>query len=141
MALHAISLLTQRRLIDDIERRHAKLIVLPPPCPLGTQPIDFDHADELIARSLADARKFLDKGGEDGSPGAPHAVVLLLAALIGAYCLNVTTGLPWLADAPEPVEGVGIATKLVEALGLVFALQLIPTRGGRGSLTHKEARP
>ena len=70
MALHAISLLTQRRLIDDIQRhrRHAKLIVLPPPCPLGTQPIDFDHADELIARSLAGARKFLDTGGEDRPP-------------------------------------------------------------------------
>ena len=70
MALHAISLLTQRRLIDDVERHRgkAKLIVLPPPCPLGTQPIDFDHADDLIARSLADARRFLDQGGEDRSP-------------------------------------------------------------------------
>jgi hypothetical protein len=37
MALHAISLLTQRRLIDDIERhrRQAKLIVLPPPARSG----------------------------------------------------------------------------------------------------------
>jgi len=70
MALHAISLLTQRRLIDDIarHRRHAKLIVLPPPCPLGIQPIDFDHADDLIARSLAGARTFLDGGGEDRPP-------------------------------------------------------------------------
>jgi NTE family protein len=70
MALHAISLLTQRRLIDDIERHRdsAKLIVLPPPCPLGTQPIDFDHADELIARSLADARTFFRTGGEDRPP-------------------------------------------------------------------------
>ncbi|MDQ3881228.1 MAG: hypothetical protein M3295_09185 [Chloroflexota bacterium] len=33
MALHAISLLTRRRLIDDIERHRddAQLIVLPPP--------------------------------------------------------------------------------------------------------------
>jgi hypothetical protein len=76
-----------------------------------------------------------------GSSGASHAVVLLLAALIGAYWLKVTTGLPWLADTPEPVDAVGITTKLVEALGLVFALQLNQTRGGRGSLTHEEARP
>src|SRR5918997_6949317 len=43
MALHAISLLTHRRLIDDIERhrREAQLVVLPPPCPLRIQPIDF----------------------------------------------------------------------------------------------------
>ena len=54
MALHAISLLTHRRLIDDIERHRdeAHLIVLPPPCPLGIQPIDFAHADELIGRAL-----------------------------------------------------------------------------------------
>jgi NTE family protein len=66
VALHAISLLTQRRLIDDIERhrRGARLIVLPPPCPQSIQPIDFGHADELIARALHDAREFLDGGGQ-----------------------------------------------------------------------------
>jgi hypothetical protein len=36
---------------------------------------------------------------------------------------------------------VGLATKAVEALGLVCSIQLNPTMGGRGSLTHKEARP
>ena len=67
MGLHAISILTQRRLIDDIERHRdaAELIVLPPPCPLRIEPIDFDHADELVARSLAGARRFLDEGGEE----------------------------------------------------------------------------
>jgi NTE family protein len=67
MALHAISLLTHRRLIDDIERhRHdAHLIVLPPPCPLSVQPIDFSHSEQLISRSLKDAREFLDQGGEE----------------------------------------------------------------------------
>jgi hypothetical protein len=37
MAPHAISLLTHRRLIDDVERHRAgaDLIVLPPPCPFG----------------------------------------------------------------------------------------------------------
>jgi NTE family protein len=70
VALHAISLLTQRRLVDDIERHEdaARLIVLPPPCPLGIQPIDFGHADELIGRALADAREFLDDGGEHHPP-------------------------------------------------------------------------
>ena len=67
MALHAISLLTHRRLIDDIERHRAdaRLIVLPPPCPLGIQPIDFSHADQLIERGLCDARQFLQAGGEE----------------------------------------------------------------------------
>jgi NTE family protein len=62
MALHAISLLTHRRLVEDVERHRddAELVVLPPPCPLRITPIDFGHADELIARALDDARAFLD---------------------------------------------------------------------------------
>ena len=73
MALHAISLLTHRRLIDDIERHRADahLIVMPPPCPLDIQPIDFAHADELIEVALLDARDFLDGGGE--TRAHPHA--------------------------------------------------------------------
>jgi NTE family protein len=70
VALHAISLLTQRRLIDDIQRHQsdARLIVLPPPCPLSIQPIDFAHAEELISRSVRDARAFLNAGGERRPP-------------------------------------------------------------------------
>jgi NTE family protein len=70
MALHAISLLTHRRLVDDIERHRddAHLIVLPPPCPLNVEPIDFSHADELIDQALIDARAFLDSGGEERPP-------------------------------------------------------------------------
>jgi NTE family protein len=70
MALHAVSLLTHRRLVDDIERHRAdaELFVLPPPCPLGIAPIDFDHAGELIGRALEDARAFLSRGGESRDP-------------------------------------------------------------------------
>jgi predicted acylesterase/phospholipase RssA len=70
MALHAISLLTHRRLIDDIERHRddAHLIVMPPPCPLIIQPVDFAHAAELIDVALLDAREFLDSGGETRAP-------------------------------------------------------------------------
>jgi NTE family protein len=70
MALHAISLLTHRRLVDDIERHRtdAQLIVMPPPCPLNIQPIDFAHAGELIDVALQDARDFLDSGGESREP-------------------------------------------------------------------------
>jgi NTE family protein len=66
MALHAMSLLTHRRLVEDIERHRAdaRLIVLPPPCPLRITPIDFGHAGELIDLALAGARAFLDDGGE-----------------------------------------------------------------------------
>jgi NTE family protein len=66
MALHALNLLAHSRLIADIElhRDQAKLVVLPPPCPLSIQPIDFGHADELIERALNDARAFLDSDPE-----------------------------------------------------------------------------
>jgi hypothetical protein len=69
------------------------------------------------------------------------ATALLLAALIGAYAVNVTTGLPWLSDGPEPVDLVGLATKAVEGIGLLVSLQLVRIKGGFSSLTHQEARP
>ena len=67
MVLHALSLLAHRRLIDDIEkhRDEVDLVVLPPPCPLEIPPIDFSHADELLARSYDDAVEFLDSGGAE----------------------------------------------------------------------------
>lgn len=70
MALHALSLLTQRRLIDDIERhkRNAKLTVLPPPCPLAIAPIDFSHADVLVERAYHAACDFLDRAPRIGGP-------------------------------------------------------------------------
>lgn len=70
MALHALSLLTQRRLIDDIEshKDRTKLIVLPPPCPVSIQPTDFGHAELLIERAYADACEFLDGGAATRPP-------------------------------------------------------------------------
>src|ERR671912_326098 len=57
-------------LSDDIERHRddAQLIVMPPPCPLDIQPIDFAQADELIEVALGDAREFLADGGEVRPP-------------------------------------------------------------------------
>jgi NTE family protein len=70
MALHALSLLMQRRLQHDIERHRdgTKLVVLPPPCPLSVQPIDFSHARLLIERAYTDACEFLDGGGAERPP-------------------------------------------------------------------------
>jgi hypothetical protein len=76
---------------------------------------------------------------DDATVGA--ATALVLAALIGAYVVSVTTGLPWLSDGPEPVDLVGLATKSVEGIGLLFSVQLAPIKGGFDSPTHKEARP
>jgi NTE family protein len=70
MALHALSLLTHSRLIADIElhRTNAKLVVLPPPCPLSILPVDFRHSAALIERAAHDARAFLDNGGSERPP-------------------------------------------------------------------------
>lgn len=70
LALHAITLLVHRRLIEDIEtyRDTVRLIVLPPPCPLDVGPGDFSQAERLMNRSLTDARRFLAEGGEDRAP-------------------------------------------------------------------------
>lgn len=70
MALQALSLLTHRRLVADIEehRGQVRLVVIPPPCPLAIQPIDFGHADTLIERGYEDACAFLDGGGAEREP-------------------------------------------------------------------------
>jgi hypothetical protein len=53
------------------------------------------------------------------------APALLFAGLIAAYMASRTTGIPWLAPETEPADVVGLVTKVIEALGLVFALKLI----------------
>jgi NTE family protein len=72
MALHALSLLMHSRLIADVElhRDQAKLVVMPAPCPLAIQPIDFAHADELIE---CDRRARVSRCRRRDAPAAPHA--------------------------------------------------------------------
>jgi hypothetical protein len=67
--------------------------------------------------------------------GAAQAATLVLAALIGAYALNITAGLPWLSDHPEPIDVIGLATKAVEALGLIFAIRLSQRMRSSGLFT------
>ena len=75
------------------------------------------------------------------SRGAACAAALLFAGLIAGYAASRTTGLPLLEPHVEPIDAVGVATKLVEAIGLVFALRLTRPVGGRRSpLTQEVAR-
>jgi hypothetical protein len=53
----------------------------------------------------------------------------VLAGLIASYALATTTGLPSLHPKPEPVGGLALATKAIEAAGFLAALHLI--RRGR----------
>ncbi len=63
------------------------------------------------------------------------AAALVLAGLLGSYALAVTTGLPLLHPDPEPVEGLALATKAIEAAGLATALLLLPRPKGTSTWT------
>jgi hypothetical protein len=56
-------------------------------------------------------------------------VTVLFAGLLVSYGLAITVGLPLLHPEPESVEGIAVATKVVEVIGLVAALDLL--RRGR----------
>jgi NTE family protein len=79
IALQAISLLVQQRLISDVrDLEHAvDLRVIPPPCPLDVSPADFSHGAELIERARVLAGSWLDAFDTEGAtrprPGLhPH---------------------------------------------------------------------
>ncbi len=77
VTVHAMSLLLVRRLIVEIEllADRAELIVLPPPCPLDVQPIDFSRADELIQRGYEDSRAHLDRDDPAGAIPVPFSLL------------------------------------------------------------------
>jgi NTE family protein len=65
MALHGLNLMIARQLVIDIERFSAgtQIRVVPPLCPVRTQPFDFSAAHELIERASKSTREWLRKGG------------------------------------------------------------------------------
>lgn len=73
MALHALTLSLNQRLVQDVERYQHRmdLRVVPPLCPVRTSPIDFNHAAELIARARASTSEWL-AAGSGGDDQASH---------------------------------------------------------------------
>lgn len=67
-----------------------------------------------------------------------QVAVLLLAALMVCWGASRITGIPLLQPRPEPVDVVGLVTKLIEALGLACALWLSQPVGGRRSSAIQE---
>ena len=57
------------------------------------------------------------------------ATGVVLAGLLASYTLAITTGFPLLHPEAEPIDGLALATKAIEALGLGIALHLV--RQGR----------
>jgi hypothetical protein len=63
------------------------------------------------------------------SEAAFAATVLVFAGLIGSYVIAVTTGIPGVHPDVDPVEGLALGTKAVEAAGLALAasgLRFVP---------------
>jgi hypothetical protein len=56
----------------------------------------------------------------------------VLAGLIASYELATSTGLPPLSPEPEAVDGLALATKAIEAVGLLASLHLL--RRGRAAV-------
>jgi hypothetical protein len=73
-----------------------------------------------------------------GSLGAARGAALLLAGLVAFYAASRTIGIPPLEPRAEPLDAVGAITKLVEGLGLVFALRLSRPVGDRRSPLTQE---
>jgi hypothetical protein len=63
-----------------------------------------------------------------------------LVGLLGAYALAVTTGLPLLHPETEPVEGLALVTKAIEAVGLIAAWSLLNERSSTWTPLARPAR-
>jgi hypothetical protein len=64
---------------------------------------------------------------------------LVLVGLLASYLLATTTGLPILHPEPEAVDGLGLATKAIEAAGLLAAVGAHPRL--KGTLTWTRRGP
>ena len=71
-AMHALSLLVARQLVQDAERYApmVELRIVPSLCPLECSPYDYSAASILIERAAAATRHWLEGGGLDraGTP-------------------------------------------------------------------------
>jgi NTE family protein len=64
-AMHAITLLGARQLLQDFERYSMSVAIhiVPPLCPVEHSSYDYGHGAELIERGRASTREWLDSGG------------------------------------------------------------------------------
>jgi hypothetical protein len=91
-----------------------------------------DHFDESIGAGLGFAAATVLLAAlvlavtlRPASTLALAGVAAVLVGLLTSYAFAVTTGLPVLHPQPEPVDGLALATKAIEAIGLLAALHLL----------------
>ncbi len=72
-ALHAVSLMVQRRFVLEMEANTytVPIHLVPPPCPVTVSPIDFSHSGALIERALVGTRAWV-AAGEPDAPTVPN---------------------------------------------------------------------
>jgi hypothetical protein len=90
------------------------------------------HFDEGTGPGLAFAGATVALGGlvvwliqRPASLPALGAAAATLAGLLAGYGLAITTGVPVLHPDLEPVDGLALATKAIEAAGLLAATSLL----------------
>ena len=77
-ALHALTLLTARQLVSELESLPADIeyVVVPPLCPMVGSPYDFSRTGEHIDRSIQATGKWLAQGGLERHGVIPHEAKL-----------------------------------------------------------------
>src|SRR6187551_3186887 len=73
-------------------------------------------------------------------PASRAAAAAVLVGLLVAYAFAVTTGVPVLHPDVEPADGLGLATKAVELVGLAAALLLVSPGRPDGRLTRLQPK-
>jgi NTE family protein len=65
IALQAMNLITARQLATDLERlaHMAKLVAIPPLCPMAISPYDLSHSAELIDQAKSSTLTWIETGG------------------------------------------------------------------------------
>jgi hypothetical protein len=99
-----------------------------------------EHGASFVAATALLAAVVLHLTLRPASALALVAAAALLAGLLGSYALAVTVGLPLLHPETEPVDGLALATKAIEAVGLATALALLPRPKGTLRWTTPPAR-
>jgi CHASE2 domain-containing sensor protein len=103
-----------------------------------------DHLDEGTGAGLGFAAATAALAGlvvwltrRPASRTALATAAAMFAGLLASYALAITTGVPVLHPHSEPVDGLALATKAIEIVGLLAATSLLRRRV---AITHSRPK-